>query len=427
MLKRILNNELYRTISYNGIVIGFKVISSFIVSKVTAIYLGPSGYALVGNFKNVLQGFLGITSTGFQSGVIKYIAESKEDKKKLNAIVTNVFSLNFIICSFFAIPLFFLSENLAVYILKDSNFAYVFKYLAILSPLISFSFLVVYVFNGMQKYKLYAILVSISHIINALLTFIFIYIYDLKGALLASLLIPAFSFITALVFRDVRKLLFEALKHLHEISFKFFKSISTYLLMATYSSILISLCYLLIRNAIIDTIDVKRAGFWEALNKISMFYMMFFSSLFTLYLLPKLAENKTIRGYNGLMKSYFKSLIPLIIVSFVALYFLRFVIIKVFLTDEFLEVSQYFYLQLLGDSIKIIAFSFAYQFHAKKMVLPYFVTDTVLYGSFYFLSIYFLTNYNLNGIFYAYLTSVFLYLAAVCTFVFTNQKKYLKH
>jgi len=425
-LKKLLNNQLHKVISYNGFVIIFKVVSSFIVSKVSALYLGPSGYAIVGNFRNVLQGLLGVTSTGFESGIIKYISENKAHSNKQKIVVVNVVVLNFLICLCVGPLLFFFSEQLASYTLKQASYAFVFKYLACFFPFISLSFLIVYILKGMQKFWLYALLTSISNIINALLTFLFIYFYNLKGALIVSLVIPVLSFLAAFAFRDIRQLFSSFLTNIKHVSIAFFKAISIYLLMAIYSAILISLSYLFIRNSIIKNIDIKTAGLWEAMNKISTFYMVFFSSLMTLYLLPKLAQNKTVSGYVVVMKEYFKTLIPIIFLSFLFLYFLRNEIINFFLSKEFLEIAPYFYLQLLGDFFKIISFSLAYQFHAKKMVFAYMVTDTVLYGVFYMLSVFFINDFNLMGVFYAYLSSTFLYFILVLFFIYTLRNKYLQ-
>ena len=86
LLNKISNNPFLKVFSFNSIVVIVKLLTSFIVSKVSAIYLGPSGYAIVGNLKNVLQGVLGISTSGFESGLIKYIAENKNDKKQLNVV-----------------------------------------------------------------------------------------------------------------------------------------------------------------------------------------------------------------------------------------------------------------------------------------------------------------------------------------------------
>ena len=79
----------FRFLSYNTIIVLGKLISSFVVSKVSAIYLGPSGYALLGNFRNIFQIVLGVSANGFESGTIKHIAENRDDKSYHSKIVSS--------------------------------------------------------------------------------------------------------------------------------------------------------------------------------------------------------------------------------------------------------------------------------------------------------------------------------------------------
>jgi PST family polysaccharide transporter len=426
LFKKIEYNQFFKVFSVNSIIFLGKLITSFIVSKISAIYLGPAGYAIVGNLKNALQGVLGISASGFESVLIKYTSENKHDKKQLQVITISAFTLSVCISIVVGIVLFVFSNQLAISVLKDQSLAFIFKYLALLFPLISLNFLIIYIINGLQKFKLYSILITVSNILNAIITFLLIYYFGLSGALMASILIPALSLVVAIFIKEVRTIFIDAISSFKNISVGFLKSISVYLAMATYSTILISLCYLFIRNSIISSIDTDTAGLWEAMNKISSFYMIFFSSLFTLYLLPLLASNKTVKGYVEIMSTYFKYLIPFIIILFFGILIFRVLLIRLFLTNEFRTIEQFFYLQLIGDFIKIIAFSFAYQFHAKRMVASYFISDAVLYISFYVFSIYLLKYFNLQGVFYAYIVSTSLYLASVCLFVFFNRTKYLK-
>ena len=426
MLKKLFSNSIVKVFSFNSLIVFGKLISSFIVSKVSAIYLGPSGYAIVGNFKNVLQGILGITASGFESGIIKYTAENKNDNKQFNIIVSSAITLSVLISLIVGLLLILFANSLSVYVLKDISFAFVFRYLAIVLPLVSLNFLVVYILNGLQKLKLYSILITLTNSLNALVTFLLIYYLNLEGALLASVLIPVLSLVFSLLFKDVRDLLSIFFLNIKAISVSVLRSISTYIVMATYSSLLISLTYLFIRNNIITSLGIDNAGLWEAMNKISAFYMVFFSSLFTLYLLPQLAINKTIAGYYEIMKTYFKYVIPFTLVAFALLLIFRTLVIKIFLTDAFESIEKFVYLQLIGDFIKIVAFSIAYQFHAKKMVVFYFISDAILYLSFYFLSINLITYFNLEGVFYAYIISTLAYLISVTLFVFFNNANTLK-
>ncbi len=424
--KLIKSNLFFKVFSYNSIIVLGKLITSFVVSKVSAIYLGPSGYAIVGNLKNTLQGVLGITSTGFQSGIIKYVTENKNNSRDLKVVISSIMFLSILISSIISILIFLFSEQLSVYIIKNASFTSIFKWLALLLPFVSLSFLTVYIVNGFQKFKLYTVIVSLSNFLNALVSFILIYYFELKGALFATVLVPVLSFLFGFVFKDIRNIYSSVFKWCNRVSIVFIKSISVYLLMAVYSSVLISLSYLFIRNEIIDSMNTFSAGLWEAMNKVSSFYMIFFSSLFTLYLLPQLTLNKTINGYYKIMKNYFKYLIPFIIVLFFGLYFFRVIIIKVVLTDDFESIKQFFVFQFFGDFVKVVAFSLAYQFHAKKMLKFYFISDFILYVSFYFLSVYLINQYNLFGVYYAYIVSVVLYLIVVNFSIYYTKNKYLE-
>lgn len=426
MLKKILSNTFLKVFSYNSLVVFGKLFSSFIISKISAIYLGPSGYAIVGNFKNLLQGILGVSATGFQSGIIKYIAESKEDSKKLDLIIATVIGMCMSISLILGSCLLCFSNFLSVFILKDASLAYVIKYLGVCLPFVSLNFVIIYILNGLQKFKLYTVIVTITNFFNALFTVLLIYYFSLKGALIASVIIPILTFIVSLTFKEIRDYLLKVFINIKNVSVVFLKSISTYLIMATYSSILISLAYLFIRNKIILDFNSQTAGLWEAVNKISAFYMVFFSSLFTLYLLPKLSVNKTVLGYSKIMKTYFIYIIPFACVLFVTMFLLRSLLIQIFLTNEFESIEQFFHLQFIGDFIKIIAFSLAYQFHAKKMVAFYFISDFVLYISFYILSLYFIKIFKLEGVFYAYILSTILYLMVVSVFIYFKNETYLK-
>lgn len=426
MIKKILKNQFFKVLSYNSIIILGKVITSFVVSKVSAIYLGPSGFALVGNFKNLFQGVLGITSSGFESGVIRHIAESKNKKEEYASIISTVFALSTLIALFIAPFIYIFSETLSISILKENSYAFVFKYFAFLLPIISFNFLLFFIINGLQRFKLFTQVSILLNVLNAVLTFVLIHFYNLKGALIVSLLVPVLCLAISFFLKETREIIYYQLFSLKNVSIKIIKSLSVYVSMAIYSAVLISITYLLLRNSIIKNVDIETAGLWEAMNKISTFYMIFFSSLFTLYLLPKLSLNKTINGYNTIMFDYFKFIIPLMITLFVVCYILRIFIIKLFLTDDFLEIKDFFYLQMIGDFLRVIAFSFAYQFHAKKMVASYFISDAILYITFYMLSIYLLNDFNIQGVYYAYIVSALLYLISVSLFVFFNRNKYLK-
>lgn len=412
-------------LSYNSLIVFSKLISTYIVSKVTAFYLGPSGYALVGNFKNIFQIVIGLTSRGFESGVIKHIAENNDKKEYLKKVISTVILFSLLLSLVASIILFIFSSQLSMLTFKTRDYNFVFRYLAFFLPFISINFLIIYCVNGLQQLKVYAKLISLASIINAILISVLVYYYGLEGALMAIVGVSVISMVLSFLFKEVRYIISEIGFNIKEMSLSIIKSMFIYVIMAAYSTVLMSVVYLLIRTEIISVYNENQAGYWEAVNKISAFYMMFFTSIFTLYLLPNLSKNTTIEGYKNIMTYYFKRLIPLLVVMFILLFLFRFILIKFVLTTEFLAIEKYFVFQFIGDFIKIIAFSLAYQFHAKRMVASYFITDAIIYLSFYGLSLYFLSSFNLQGVFYAHIISSSLYLITVSLFIFTKNKKYL--
>ena len=101
----------FRFLSYNAIIVFFKLISSFVVSKVSAIFLGPSGYALVGNFRNVFQMAVSVTASGFESGAIRHIAEKKEDNQYQVKVISSLLVLSLFLSVIVGIVLLVLSKN----------------------------------------------------------------------------------------------------------------------------------------------------------------------------------------------------------------------------------------------------------------------------------------------------------------------------
>ena len=100
---------MFKLTSLNSLSVIFKIGIGLITSKLLAIYIGPSGMALVGNFRNFLNSIESFSTLGFQNGIIKYTAESKKDEfelKKIVATVFIVFSLCFKLCFVFLCNVF---------------------------------------------------------------------------------------------------------------------------------------------------------------------------------------------------------------------------------------------------------------------------------------------------------------------------------
>ena len=92
--------------------------------------------------------------------------------------------------------------------------------------------------------------------------------------------------------------------------------------------------------------------------------------------------------------------------------------LKLLLSEEFLETSKLFYWQLIGDFISVLAIALVKQFHAKLMVKAYLICNGLLNVMYFSFSTIFINEYGIVGVTKAYALSYFIYLILVFMFVF---------
>ena len=73
---------LIRTSLLNGIAVAIKMLTLLGINKILAIYVGPAGYAALGQFQNAVQMITTFASGAINTGVTKYTAEYVNDDEK---------------------------------------------------------------------------------------------------------------------------------------------------------------------------------------------------------------------------------------------------------------------------------------------------------------------------------------------------------
>lgn len=75
--------NLLKTSFLNGVAVLIKTATMFILNKILAIYVGPAGYAAIGQFQNFIQIITTFAGSAINTAVIKYTAEYHEDEAKI--------------------------------------------------------------------------------------------------------------------------------------------------------------------------------------------------------------------------------------------------------------------------------------------------------------------------------------------------------
>jgi PST family polysaccharide transporter len=279
--------------------------------------------------------------------------------------------------------------------------------LAILFPLYVFSTYCISVVNGFQKYKNVIYIQIISSGIALLFSLFLIYYYATFGALVSLVLAPVFVFFVCLFF--LRNLIsISDVFSFQNFNFSVVKNVSEYVLMALVSGVIGSFVLLEIRTDIISITGLQNAGIYEGLQRISSYYLLFVSSIMTIYFYPKLAETNS--NNKDIVLYYLKTIIPLFTIGLVIIYFLRKLIIQVLFSSEFETMESLFLWQLLGDLLKAISLIFGTILIAKKQTKVFIITEITSLFILYFSSNWMLHTVGINGIVLAHTFTYFMYL-----------------
>ncbi|PWH81805.1 O-antigen translocase [Algibacter marinivivus] len=391
-----------------------RIIAGILTSKAIAVLIGAEGLALIGNLRNFVGSFQTVATLGFYKGVVKYVSEFKDNTVKLSKTLSTVYYVGFIstiVVSFFC---YFRAEWINDIIFPTYNdYAYVIRIFAIVLPFYALNMFTFSIMNGFSKYKILIIINIIGQILSVSIALLLIYQNKIDGALISVVIAESLIFLITLVGIINRKSLITQIK-VSQVSLSMFKKLSPYSLMALFSAVLLPFVAIAIRSYIIENIGYKDAGFWEAMTRISNYYLMFVSSLIALYLLPRFAEINTTKAFKKEVVSFYKTIIPILLVGLLLIYLLKHYIVIGIFSEEFEPVEDLFLFQLLGDFIKILSIIIAYQFLAKKMFWHYILTEAFLIIILYTTSVYFIDMLNdVEGAVIAHFVSYVMYYGII--------------
>ncbi|HEY6144130.1 MAG TPA: O-antigen translocase [Flavobacterium sp.] len=409
-IKKIIQTDLFKITSLNSLSVLLKIGTGLITSKLLAVFVGPSGMALVGNLRNFSSSLETISTLGFTSGIVKYVAEDKENKSQLQKTISTAFISLLVVALISSGVLYFFATFWNQQIFGNSfEYEVVFKATALVLPWYAVSVFLLSLLNGLGKFKRVIWINIIGNAIGLLVSIFMILQFKTLGALLSIVISPALLFFVTAYIINKEFHFFETIRFRY-FDFQVIKNLSSYSLMALVSSVLGPLVYLAIRKNVIGVVGLEQAGFWETITRISTYYMMFITTILSVYFFPKLAAAKNTQETKKTFWSFYKNILPLFVVALIVIYFARFFIIKLLFTDEFLPVTTLFFWQLLGDVLRSAAWILGFQFFAKKMTTAFIISEIGSLAVLYFLSNYLVLLFGIQGVAMAHALDNFLYL-----------------
>jgi PST family polysaccharide transporter len=285
----------------------------------------------------------------------------------------------------------------------------VFQVLALVLPWYASTVYLNAILNGLGKFRQVIYVNIIGNILGLLFCLGAVFYFHILGALFSIIIPPVLLFFVAIYFVNKEIPFFNMISRA-SFNSKVLKNLSSYSLMALVSSVFGSFVFLAIRNTIIEKLDINNAGYWEAMTRISSYYLMFISTILTVYFFPKLALSDSKKATQNVIKSYYIGVLPVFILGLVVLYFLKTYFVKLFFTADFIPVTKLFFWQLLGDFFKVSSLILGYQFYAKKLTIAFITTELFSLLVLYLSAHFFIIPFGVIGVVMAHAFTYFVYL-----------------
>ena len=394
------------------------MLTGLVSVKVVASIIGPAGVALVGQLNNFATIALSLSTGGINNGITKYIAEYKDDEEKVKDCLSTALRITMICSLVMAVFLVLFHAYLSRYIMLSPDYGYVFVIFGFTILFYALNMGLASIINGFKEFKRYVKINIAGSLFGLVFTLSLVFTWQLKGALISAVTFQSIMFFISLWM--VRKLPWLRWSYFrNKLNPDLAKRYLRYSLMTFTTAATLPISQMLLRGYVISQISATEAGWWEAMNRISNMYLMVITTSFTVYYLPRLSEITDKRELRSEIFRSYKVIIPCLLGGFALIYLLRFVVIHLLFTPDFLPMENLFAWQLAGDFFKITSWLLAFLMVAKAMTRWFVTTEVVFSLLFVGLGFLFMQMNGVVGITQAYFVNYVVYLAFM-VYLFRN-------
>ncbi len=400
--------KLVKTTLFSAFTTFVRISSGFVSGKVIALFTGPEGVSVIGTFTNFISIVYTFGSGAINNGVIKYIAQHKNDNEQLKLITSTSLRISIYCGLITGCIIFFLAKYFSNLIFNSYDYDYPIKVLGICLSFYSVNALFISILNGLNQIKILTIANTCGSLFGLIFTFCLVYFYRISGALYSLVLSQSVVLLVTL-FLLRKTFWFKSEYFSNKIDRNLAKKLGGFTLMTLISILVIPVSQIILRNMITSKIGIVASGSWQGMMRISDGYLMIITTSLGTYYLPKLSSLKTNIELKKEIINGYKIVLPTVLLGCLLIYKIRFLLIKILYTNEFVEMEKLFLWQLVGDFFKIAAWMLAYIMIAKAMTKLFIITEIIFSFLYVVLGYYMVNKYNIEGISIAFALNYVIY------------------
>ncbi|WP_394777654.1 O-antigen translocase [Undibacterium sp.] len=400
--------SLIRTSLLNAIAVAVRMLTMLGLSKLLAVYVGPAGYAVIGQFQNAVTMILSFASGAINTGVTKYTAQYHEDTAMQHSLWRTAGMISFSTAITVSVLIAIFNRTLALLVLKDAGLGSVFLWLAGCLSLFVLNTLLLAILNGKKAVSSYVTANIATSIVTLLATWALASVWGLYGALVALAINQSVvAFVTLAL--CLRSGWFSMSMLFGKLDRAIARQLAAFALMAIATAVTAPLSQLLIRNHLVQHFGWDAAGYWQAVSRISDMYLMLITTTLTVYYLPRLSEIKDGPELKKEIRRVYRFVLPVTVLGAAMVYVLRHWIIQLVFTADFTPMLDLLAWQLVGDVIKIGSWVQSFVMLGRAMTKAYIATEVIFSLSLVLLTYWLTPIFGLQGSVIAFAANYVLY------------------
>lgn len=415
--------NLLKTSALNGVAVLIKTATMFILNKILAIYVGPAGYAAIGQFQNFIQMITMFAGNAINNGVVKYTAEYNNDINLQHNLWRTAGTLILLFSILLSVILIIFSGLISEYLFKTIEYKKVILFFSFFLIFFTFNSYFIAILNGKKEVVKIVICNILGSLISLIITILLSIKYGLYGALISLSIFQSLVFFVTL-WICYKENWFKVSYLLGKIDKDILKKLSNFALMAFISVFFGNISQIILRNIVIEEYGIIYAGYWDAMNRLSLGYLMFASTILSIYYLPKLSELEGFKEIKKEVNNGYLYILPIAIITSVGVYIFKDLIVKLLFTENFLPMLELIAWQLIGDIFKIGSWIISFMMLSKAMTKIFSITEIIFSLSIIPLTLMSILFFGFKGISIAFALNCLIYWCVCSHFSFKKLEEY---
>jgi len=380
------------------------ILNKIILNKFISVFMGPSGFGLIGIYQSTINLISTISSFGIYQSAIRDIAEVNEskDELKISKLITLTNNLIFYTALFGLLLTIIFSSYFSMWSFGSKQFQFS---IILLSLAVFFQILTegqLSILKGKRLLKSLAKANIYGSIFSLLICLPVYYFYGNRGIVPSLVMIALILFLFSNYF--VNKIDYKKLKLSFSYCIKEGSQIVKMGLSLMYVSLTLILCDYLIKAFILNFSNIEMVGFFQAGSTIVGGYFLVFTNAMTTEYYPRISSfnhdnHKLSQEVNK------QSLVGLVLLGPLVVIFLFFMpyLIKLLFSAKFLVSINYITYAILAVIILSCSNTMSMVLLAKQNSKIFLFTVTISRSILIVSSYYGYQYYGLNGLGFAYL------------------------